>query len=312
MKTGTKKVISYLKKEKYCKYKCVDIVKSLKAGLEPKRGGPKENQDDDLINELNTLDKENKNEAVNSEINQNVVINKNQQNTNNLPNNNYQQTNDYNNQTFGRTPQNDNNYSLNHSNTNYPNNNQFQQSNNDNNLNQPNYNKININPNINIQNNRMNIPESSKQSTNQSTNRFDDEYCEKRNNPLSNSVISNHSTLIQKHENDDIKDLFAGIKIKNDININTKTNNPPNMEEFKQGREINSSMPRVNPIVTNLIKPPNIRLPTSKDNKADYDKCVKTILQHIEYASSELDYQKVNYSIDHIEMALYYLRNINI
>ena len=71
-------------------------------------------------------------------------------------------------------------------------------------------------------------------------------------------------------------------------------------------------MPRVNPIVTYLIKPPNIRLPTSKDNKADYDKCVKTILQHIEYASSELDYQKVNYSIDHIEMALYYLRNINI
>lgn len=40
--------------EKYCKFKAVDIFKSLKQGIEPKRGGPKE-EESDINKELNNL-----------------------------------------------------------------------------------------------------------------------------------------------------------------------------------------------------------------------------------------------------------------
>lgn len=130
---------------------------------------------------------------------------------------------------------------------------------------------------------------------------------------LSTSVINNHSNLVQKHEAEYINQQFSSILIVNpNKNININLNKEPNLLEFIE-KQNNSSikMPHVSPTVSNLIKPLKISLPTCKEKKEDYDKLIKTVLQHIEYGGLELDYQKISFSIDHIEMALYYLRNIN-
>jgi hypothetical protein len=44
-RNGIKKVFLH-NLEKYCKFKAVDIFKCLKAGTQPKRGGPKEEEDE--------------------------------------------------------------------------------------------------------------------------------------------------------------------------------------------------------------------------------------------------------------------------
>jgi hypothetical protein len=46
--------------EKYCKFKCVDIMKCLNAGTVPKRGNPNEKEkEDDVADELNAMIQEN-------------------------------------------------------------------------------------------------------------------------------------------------------------------------------------------------------------------------------------------------------------
>jgi hypothetical protein len=53
----------------------------------------------------------------------------------------------------------------------------------------------------------------------------------------------------------------------------------------------------------------SIRLPVSKVS-SEYNKVKSLIKEHIEYSGLELDFHKLELSKDHIEAAIYYLRNI--
>ena len=77
LKSGIKKVFLH-NLEKYCKFKAVDIFKCLKSGTTPKRGGPKE-EEDEISKEISQMTAENFN-------NNNNIYNKNN-NNNNIYNN---------------------------------------------------------------------------------------------------------------------------------------------------------------------------------------------------------------------------------
>jgi len=70
-----------------------------------------------------------------------------------------------------------------------------------------------------------------------------------------------------------------------------------------------TTQPQVSNIIFKHIKPFEYRLPVNRNSK-EYQVLIERVLQHIELGSSELDYKKIPYSINHIEMALYYMRNI--
>jgi hypothetical protein len=53
----------------------------------------------------------------------------------------------------------------------------------------------------------------------------------------------------------------------------------------------------------------SIKLPIMKDSDA-YKKVKEIVKNHMEYAALEMDYNKLEMSQDHIEAAIYYLRNI--
>ncbi len=54
----------------------------------------------------------------------------------------------------------------------------------------------------------------------------------------------------------------------------------------------------------------SIKLPISK-NSPQYNKVKELIKMHIEYSTLELDFHKLDIAKDHVEAAIYYLRNIN-
>ena len=54
----------------------------------------------------------------------------------------------------------------------------------------------------------------------------------------------------------------------------------------------------------------SIRLPISKTS-SEYSKVKELIKTHIEYSTLELDFHKLDNAKDHVEAAIYYLRNIN-
>jgi hypothetical protein len=55
----------------------------------------------------------------------------------------------------------------------------------------------------------------------------------------------------------------------------------------------------------------SIRLPINNKDSSDYKKIKEIVKNHMEYASLEMDYNKLEKSQDHIEAAIYYLRNMN-
>ena len=72
----------------------------------------------------------------------------------------------------------------------------------------------------------------------------------------------------------------------------------------------NKSKPKVNEIIFKSINQINFKMPVRKSSP-DFNLLIKLILQHIEQGNSELDYIKIDYAINHIEMALYYLYNLS-
>lgn len=52
-----------------------------------------------------------------------------------------------------------------------------------------------------------------------------------------------------------------------------------------------------------------IRLPVKKLSP-DYQAVKDLIMMHMEYAKQEIDYSKVEFAKDHVEAAVYYLRNV--
>ena len=157
-----------LKCKKYCQFKAVDIFKALKKGEVPKRGGPKEQenqqQDEGLGNEIEELSKKVDNTGLGGGYNNNFGGSNDQQSTSyhSGGNNQYggQQFNQGGNNQFGNNQFNNNPYGGNMNNT--PNNNGFSNpfgNNNTNNFNQGynnNYNQPNPQqqPNSQRQNNQ--------------------------------------------------------------------------------------------------------------------------------------------------------------
>jgi hypothetical protein len=290
----------------------------LKAGEEPRRGGPKENQDDELNNELKALEIENKQEKNNHS---NSPLNNNNSDTNINIMNNRINKDDSNQAKLNSLDQ--KNYQYNHKNTNVANDSQTTPQPDHGNVYKNNTDlssqaRVNLNnnaiknPNVNLEYDRKDPldlqPCVSQEFPSINKNDVPDRIVHN----LSTSVISSHSNLVQKEEAEYINQQFSSIlQSKPNLNINTNSKREPNLVEFMENQKsVSNKMPNVNPTVTNLIKPPNIHLPTCKENKQDYDKIIKTILQHIEYGGQELDYQKLSMSINHVEMALFYLRNI--
>jgi hypothetical protein len=120
-----------LKCKKYCQFKAVDIFKALKKGEVPKRGGPKEQenqqQDEGLGNEIEELSKKVENTGLGGGNNNNFGVTNDQQSTSyhSGGNNPYggQQFNQGGNNQFGNNQFNNNPYGGNMNNT--PNNNGF-------------------------------------------------------------------------------------------------------------------------------------------------------------------------------------------
>ena len=142
-----------VKCKKYCQYKAVDIFKALKRGEIPKRGGPKEQNNDENLNnngivEENKLNNKNENNSNHEEKKNNINYN-NQENNKNKQNfqnsNNHNHYNAQNNDKLKHISHQDNNKNnkINNNNKNQ----KLKQENKDNNINNQNYNKININKN---------------------------------------------------------------------------------------------------------------------------------------------------------------------
>jgi len=87
-----------------------------------------------------------------------------------------------------------------------------------------------------------------------------------------------------------------------------------NFEEFPDVKEAstNLSYEKMDAVVLDYVPTlvdKNIRLPISK-NSAEYAKVKEIIKTHIEYSTLELDFHKLEIAKDHVEAAIYYLRNI--
>ena len=86
------------------------------------------------------------------------------------------------------------------------------------------------------------------------------------------------------------------------------------MEEFPEVKEASTNlsykkMDSVNLDYIPTLVDKNIKLPISK-NTPEYIKVKEIIKTHIEYSTLELDFHKLEIAKDHVEAAIYYLRNI--
>ena len=86
------------------------------------------------------------------------------------------------------------------------------------------------------------------------------------------------------------------------------------LEEFPNVKEASTNLNYEKIDSVNLDYVPtlvdkNIKLPISK-NSPEYNKVKEIIKTHIEYSTLELDFHKLEIAKDHVEAAIYYLRNI--
>ena len=196
-----------IKCKKYCQYKAVDIFKALKKGEIPKRGGPKEQLD------------ENNNENNNNIVNQNEINNNNDANLinhNNIKNSNINQLNNKNNQNIKINNNKNNNNNQTYINHNFKSVNPNQK----NNINQNIHNNQAINHNNNITNKNNNI-----------NNKNNNINYNKINNNTNFKTKSNNINQIPQHRQNDPRALR---KINNDNNQKNEYLNKTENKEHKQ------------------------------------------------------------------------------
>ena len=213
-----------IKCKKYCQFKAVDIFKALKRGEIPKRGGPKEQIDDNIEN---------------NDINNN----ENNNNDNNLNNNNYKKkNNDLNNHKNNKNETTKNNNYNNHI---------VQQNFNPNqNINKNyniKYNNKNQNLNQDIEENnlkmqKMNSNNNNKYSSqNNKVNNFQNNVKENNNNNMYNRINKNNLNINLNQTNH--QNHYKGKNINEDekiINTNPNLrNNHPNQKDPRMQRKIN-------------------------------------------------------------------------
>ena len=300
--------------QKYCKWKAVDITRSLKKGEIPHRGGPNEkNNDDELGDEIEKLSVLDNNNDPNLQQQNNY-----QQQNSYQQQNNYQQSNQNNlNQQqssgnfanpFGNSSNNQNNQFNNPFNQGQ--NQQFKQNNNNNfNNNNNNFNNNNNNFNNNNNNNFNN-------NNNNNSNNFNN----------NNSNFNNNNSNFNNNNNFNNKNNFNNYN-NNNNHLNNNMNNNQNMNNQNmnnQNNHINSKNikdkkyepagPRTQKVVKknnniynfNRKNPLTIPVPV-KFKTVDYFKLIDNIKQNNEIAMREFKKGRIDMTLNLVTDSLEFL-----
>ena len=290
------------KKRKYCKFKAVDIFKALKQGLVPKRGGPKE-EEDEVSKELNTMINEGEQKGkIEENIFKNILsnflggesqpvvdlgsmnINTNINQNQNLPAKDINQG--FKNLNLNNNPNNpNNNINL------FPN--------------------TEINPNLNSSKNSLGRGQS-KLYTNEKKPEVSG--TPQPDFDLDKLNISKSIDIDKEKEKVDItKNLNTQItsnkdKKTNNININ----NPPDLGPRQASIDLKKNTSLLAPdfhVDSKITKKLDYKLPV-KFKGIDYFKLCDVIKKHLDTGRRELITNKIDKTLAHCELAYYYLMNI--
>jgi len=264
------------KNKKYCKFKCVDIIKALNSGQVPKRGSPKE-AEDETTKELNQLaelegQSNNQQQSTNQAVNQNNIQPSTNQavNQNNIQPSNTQQNNF--NQTFNQ---------------------------------QQNSTQNNVQPNNNFanqQNNYYNPNNNNINNAGYSNNNFNQQNLNQQNNSNNNQQI-NQNNNIQPSSNNNQPSSNNNSKTNTD---NTKGNETKTVTDKSKSPAISA--------VTSQIgqKLLDIKLPIKK-RSIEFYKVIDQVKKHVTWSGDQLKNNRpgcLANAMSQLEMALYYLENI--
>jgi len=304
------------KNKKYCKFKCVDIIKALNSGQVPKRGSPKE-AEDETTKELNQLaelegQSNNQQQSTNQAVNQNNIQPSNtQQNNFNQTFNQQQSTNqavNQNNIQPSNTQKNNFNQTLNQqqSTNQAVNQNNIQPSNTQqNNFNQTfnqqqNSTQNNVQPNNNFasqQNNYYNPNNNNINNTGYSNNNFNQQNLNQQNNSNNNQQI-NQNNNIQPSSNNNQPSSNNNSKTNTD---NTKVNETKTVTITDKSKS-----------PANIQKLLDIKLPIKK-RSIEFYKVIDQVKKHVTSSGDQLKNNRpgcVANATSQLEMALYYFENI--
>ena len=303
--------------QKYCKWKAVDITRSLKKGEIPHRGGPNEkNNDDELgdeIEKLSVLDnnndpnlqQQNNYQQQNSYQQQNNYQQSNQNNLNQqqssgnfanpFGNSSNNQNNQFNNPfNQGQNQQfkqnNNNNFNNNNNNNNFNNNNNNFNNNNNNNFNNNNNNNSNNfnNNNSNFNNNNSNL--NNNNNFNNNNNNFNNNY--NNNNQLNNNMNNN-----QNMNNQNMNNQNNHINSKNIKDKKYEPAGPRTQKVVKKNNNIYNF---------NCKNPLTIPVPV-KFKTVDYFKLIDNIKQNNEVAMREFKKGRIDMTLNLVTDSLEFL-----
>ena len=286
--------------QKYCKWKAVDITRSLKKGEIPHRGGPNEkNNDDELGDEIEKLSVLDNNNDPNLQQQNNY-----QQQNSYQQQNNYQQSNQNNlNQQqssgnfanpFGNSSNNQNNQFNNPFNQgqnqqfNQNNNNNFNNNNNNNNFNNNNNSSNFNNNNSNFNNNNSNL--NNNNNFNNNNNNFNNNY--NNNNQLNNNMNNN-----QNMNNQNMNNQNNHINSKNIKDKKYEPAGPRTQKVVKKNNNIYNF---------NCKNPLTIPVPV-KFKTVDYFKLIDNIKQNNEIAMREFKKGRIDMTLNLVTDSLEFL-----
>ncbi len=301
--------------QKYCKWKAVDITRSLKKGEIPHRGGPNEkNNDDELGDEIEKLSVLDNNNDPNLQQQNNY-----QQQNSYQQQNNYQQSNQNNlNQQqssgnfanpFGNSSNNQNNQFNNPFNQgqnqqfNQNNNNNFNNNNNNNNFNNNNNNNFKNNNNNNFNNNNNNSNNFNNNNSNFNNN---------NSNLNNNNNFNNNNFNNNYNNNNQLNNNMNNNQNMNNQNMNNQ-NNHINSKNIKD-KKYEPAGPRTQKVVKknnniynfNCKNPLTIPVPV-KFKTVDYFKLIDNIKQNNEIAMREFKKGRIDMTLNLVTDSLEFL-----
>lgn len=134
------------------------------------------------------------------------------------------------------------------------------------------------------------------------------------NQNMSSSVVQNipqQSQNININSNPIVQPIKQQetIRVNQSENINTSNQNLSNQNSYNQNFNQNINPYNESGEYIPRFVDRTIRFPISKGSK-EYEQLKEKIKTHIEYSGLELDFHKMDIAKDHIETAIYYLRNL--
>ncbi len=302
--------------QKYCKWKAVDITRSLKKGEIPHRGGPNEkNNDDELGDEIEKLSVLDNNNDPNLQQQNNY-----QQQNSYQQQNNYQQSNQNNlNQQqssgnfanpFGNSSNNQNNQFNNPFNQGQ--NQQFNQNNNNNfNNNNNNNNNFNNNNNNNFKNNNNNNFNNNNNNSNNFNNN-NSNFNNNNSNLNNNNNFNNNNFNNNYNNNNQLNNNMNNNQNMNNQNMNNQ-NNHINSKNIKD-KKYEPAGPRTQKVVKknnniynfNCKNPLTIPVPV-KFKTVDYFKLIDNIKQNNEIAMREFKKGRIDMTLNLVTDSLEFL-----